>query len=187
MKNLLTLGYALATSTDEQGALASAARGLRIDTKLTNKCVYGDTLFQKSLNAVALTGVSLATTLATGTQVVEAFDVNTFVNATASSNYTVDTVGAAIKATLTTTDCIITSNAFTVTSSNYCVLKVGTEAIGTGTISYFVSRDGGVDFRQIYPGNGKILAGTPAGLNFVFKVVLTGNAQITGGIGFSLR
>ena len=187
MKNLLNLGYVQASSTDEQAVLSKSAKQMRINTRVANGYIYGDDLFQKPFNTTALSGISLATSAATDTSAVEAFDVNTFVDAEKSSNYTVNTTGKLIKATSTASDCVIVSNSYTVTANKYCVLKTGTETLGTGSISYFISRDNGVTFKQIYANKGQIMFTMPTGTSFVFKVVITGNSQLAGGIGFSLR
>jgi hypothetical protein len=184
MKNLLTQGYQQFASTDEQATLQKAARAMRINVKSAGNCVYGDALFQKPLDATVFAGISLAATATSGTSVVQAFDAATFINAGASANYTLTVATKELKATSTATPCTVVSNPFTISALNYCVLKAGTVA-GTGTVSYFISRDNGVNFRQIYAG--MILSGTPAGTAFVFKIVITGNSTLTGGIGFLLR
>ena len=183
--SLINTGYVLASGTDEKIRLKKAMKALSNEMKEHGNYVFGDKQFLNSLDTTALASVNLATTAASGTTIVEAMDANTFVNVAKSTNYTVDTTGKALKATLATQTCTIVSNAYTVTSSNYCVLK-STETLGTGTIQYFVSRDGGTTFKQVYKNGGVVLFDTPTGTNFCFKVVVAGNAQVNA-IGFNLR
>lgn len=93
-----------------------------------------------------------------------------------------------LAATVSTSPATVVSNAYTVSSTdNYAVLKVGTETLGTGTISYYISRDNGTTFVQIYPGTGVFIGAKPTGTSLVFKVVLTGTAKLTGGLGIAVR
>jgi hypothetical protein len=187
MKNLLTLGYHNFASKDEQLVLTKAVSKMRIKTKVADKFLYGDDLFQKALNTTALTGIDLATTSASGTKVVESFGATTFVKAASSSNYTITVGTKELKATSTASTCIVVSNNYVVTSNGYVVMKTSTEVVGTGTITYEISRDGGITFKRIYPSKGVFIANTPSGTNFCFRITITGNATLTGGIGFSLR
>jgi len=184
----VTLGYHKCTAVGENESLRKAFKALGERLLTAGSYVFSDPTIQKSLNTTVLAGITLGTTAATTTKIVEAFDANTFVNAGSSTNYTVDTTGKVLKATNSTSTCTVVSNAYTVSSTdNYAVLKVGTESLDTGTISYFVSRDNGTTFSQIYPNSGVFLGAKPTGTSLVFKVVITGTAQLTGGLGIAIR
>lgn len=188
LTDVVTLGYHKCTAVGEKESLRKAFRALGERLLAAGSYVFSDPTIQKSLNTTVLAGITLGTTAATTTKIVEAFDVNTFVNAGSSTNYTVDTTGKVLKATSSASTCTVVSNAYTVSSTdNYAVLKVGTESLGTGTISYFVSRDNGTTFSQIYPNSGVFLGAKPTGTSLVFKVVITGTAQLTGGLGIAIR
>lgn len=188
LTDVVTLGYHKCTAVGEKESLRKAFRALGERLLAAGSYVFSDPTIQKSLNTTVLAGITLGTTAATTTKIVEAFDVNTFVNAGSSTNYTVDTTGKVLKATSSASTCTVVSNAYTVSSTdNYAVLKVGTESLGTGTISYFVSRDNGTTFSQIYPNSGVFLGVKPTGTSLVFKVVITGTAQLTGGLGIAIR
>ena len=186
--NVITNGYHKCTKVGEKGTLVKAFSVLSDRLLSDGSYVFGDKLMQKSLDTTALSGITLGTTAATTTKIVEAFDANTFVNVGASTNYTVDTTGKILKATVTTSTATVVTNAYTVASTdNYVVLKLGTETLGTGTISYYVSRDNGTTFTQIYGGTGVFIGAKPTGTSLVFKVVITGNAQLAGGFGIAIR
>lgn len=188
LTDVVTLGYHKCTAVGEKESLRKAFRALGERLLAAGSYVFSDPTIQKTLNTTVLAGITLGTTAATTTKIVEAFDVNTFVNAGSSTNYTVDTTGKVLKATSSASTCTVVSNAYTVSSTdNYAVLKVGTESLGTGTISYFVSRDNGTTFSQIYPNSGVFLGAKPTGTSLVFKVVITGTAQLTGGLGIAIR
>ena len=188
LTDVVTLGYHKCTKVGEKGSLKKAFKYLGDNVLTAGSYVFGDKAMQKSLDTTALAAITLGTTAATTTKIVEAFDANTFVNAGSSTNYTLDTTGKVLKATLTTATATVVSNAYTVSSTdNYAVLKLGTETLGTGTISYFVSRDNGTTFTQIYGGSGVFLGAKPTGTSLVFKVVITGNAQLAGGFGIAIR
>lgn len=188
LTDVVTLGYHKCTKVGEKDSLKKAFKYLGDRLLTAGSYVFGDKAMQKSLDTTALAGITLGTTAATTTKIVEAFDASTFVNAGSSTNYTLDTTGKVLKATLTTATATIVSNAYTVSSTdNYAVLKLGTETLGTGTISYFVSRDNGTTFTRIYGGSGVFIGAKPTGTSLVFKVVITGNAQLTGGFGIAIR
>lgn len=183
-------GYSPFSSTDEQISVIKALRALRINTKVFDKFIVGDNVFQKKMfDTTALSGITLGTTSASATQVVESFAANTFVKTASSSNYTVDTTNKVLKATDGLTTGVIVSNSYTVstTANNYVVIKVGTETPGTGSIKYEVSLDAGLTFKQVYANAGYFIGNLTDTGNLSFKVTLTGNAQISGGIGFQLR
>lgn len=185
MTNLLSKGYTLTTSTNELGRLKRSARVLGITTKDSNKYVYGDYIAQQRLNTAALADIDLSTTAATTTKIVEAMDVNTFIKSASSSNYTCDTTAKELKQTDAETQAVVISNNYTVAASGYVALK-STVTLGAGTVDYFVSRDGGTTFTQVYPDRGVEIFNQPAGTDFCFKLVIKGGAVVSA-IGFSLR
>jgi len=168
-------------------------------TYASTATVTGETLTASSdylTYTVANTPLSGYTVYQNGTAITSGFTVSgtsvVFTTALTSSDvitmdYSYTLGNPTLGATDTTATCTIISNAFTVTTDNYVVMKVGTETLGTGSISYYVSRDAGTTYRQIYPSKGRILVGEPTGTSFVFKIVITGDATLSGGIGFGLR
>lgn len=188
--SFLQNGYSAYASTDEKVTVSKALRMLRIKTKIFGGFIVGDAVFQKSLfDTTVLSGITLGTTSASTTQVVESFGANTFINSGSSSNYAVNTTSKTLSVTASTGTAVIVSNAYTIsqTTNNYLVVKVGTETPGTGTIKYEVSLDAGVTFKQVYANQGSFIGLLPDTGNFVFRVTLTGNATISGGIGFQCR
>lgn len=186
LTDVITTGYHKCTTVGEKDHLKKAFHAVNDRLKTAGSYVFGDKLMQKSLDTTALSGITLGTTAATTTKIVEAFDVSTFV--ATNTNATVDTTNKVLKATVTTSPATVVSNSYTVSSTdNYVVLKTGTETLGTGTISYYISRDAGVTFTQIYGGTGVFIGAKPTGTSFVFKIVITGTAQLAGGLGFAIR
>jgi len=186
----LQTGYELTTSSDEKITVAKSLRVLRINTKVIGKFLVGDSVFQKRMfDATVLSGITLATTSASTTSVVESYATSTFIKGASSSNYAIDTTGKILSVTASTGTAVITSNSYTVAQAtdNYLVVKVGTITPGNGSVKLEVSLDAGLTFQQVYANQGVFIGTLTDTGNFVFRVTLVGNAVISGGIGFVCR
>jgi hypothetical protein len=177
LKTLIDVGYVTSTDTLEKISIKRAMKVLKNNVLEYNGNLFLDREGQKALNSVALTGITLAATANAASKIENIMDANTWINAGSSSNYTCDTGAFELKATATESPCVVVSNAVTIATDNYVVLK--TDAVlGTGAIKYEISRNNGVTFKQIYSGYGSQLFDLPAGTNIVLKFTITGNAVV---------
>ena len=184
---VITVTEKVAGGANTPGDMVITGTGtLTMGTAITSKtiCIAAHTPLEgytlKKGDTTLTEGFTLSTATFTITASVAPTDVITL-----DYSYTTP---AYLKATDSAEECTIVSNAYTVASTNnYVVPKVGTQTLGTGTIKYYVSRDGGTTYTQVYPGIGKFIGMQPTGNSFVFKIVINGNAELTGGIGFKLR
>jgi hypothetical protein len=102
---------------------------------------------------------------------------------TLTYNYTI--AQPYLKVTTPGTPAVIVANAVTINTANYAVLKT-VQSLGTGTIKYELSRDGGTTYTRIYEGAGVFLGEQPTGTDVVIKITITGNATLSK-FGISFR
>ncbi len=74
----------------------------------------------------------------------------------------------------------VVSNAYSEPSAPSAALVIADETLGTGSITYYVSRDNGTTWTQCTKESYCSLAAQPSGTQLKWKVTVTGNAELNG-------